>query len=320
MAEGSILGNPSAAIGALLIAVLIWLHVVTENEYDYTIGVPLHVEEIPEDWVVANGLPSEIDITVKGPGKLFLFGMGSRDIRVILQAPTAKEKTKTYSLSKSDVKILTPTESKFPIDVQQIIDPRIVEIELDPLMTVELPLKNQIRIETSDGYIQVGDINIDPPKIKVSGPKRYIYPLDSVTLTPREFKDVQDDIDVQLPVDAPEGVNIVLSPSQAHVFAEIQIIGEREIPGIPVDVVNIPRRRKVIRAIADPSMLNMRIRGGADYIELLGPEDFKASVDYTKWKETKGAELTAEISPPRDVEAIDISPKTFNIIVISEQK
>ncbi len=320
MAEGSILGNPSAGIGALLIAVLIWLHVVTENEYDYTIGVPLHVEEIPEDWLVANRLPSEIDITVKGPGKLFLFGMGSRDIRVILQAPTAKEKTKTYSLSKSDVKILTPTESKFPIDVQQIIDPRIVEIELDRLMTVELPLKHQTRIETADGYLQVGDIIIDPLKIKVSGPERYILPLNSVTLTPREFKDVQDDIDIQLPVDAPEGVNIVLSPSQVNFLADIQIIGEREIPGIAVDVVNIPRRRKVIGAIADPSMLNMRIRGGADYIELLRPKDFKASVDYRKWKETEGAELTAEISLPRDVEAIDISPKTFNITEISDQK
>ena len=61
--------NLAIKIGALLIALFLWFHAVTEKEYEVKRQVPIQITAIPEDLVLAKPSPTEAVIRLRGKGK-----------------------------------------------------------------------------------------------------------------------------------------------------------------------------------------------------------------------------------------------------------
>ncbi|MGB2981235.1 MAG: hypothetical protein WBC77_08310, partial [Candidatus Zixiibacteriota bacterium] len=59
-------------LAAIVMALLLWLHVATDKVYEHSHIFPLEILDVPEGLILAEQIPDQIDIKVRGRGKALL--------------------------------------------------------------------------------------------------------------------------------------------------------------------------------------------------------------------------------------------------------
>lgn len=161
-------------IAALLLSLLLWLHVQsqesTKKETSFT--VPVEIVGVPDDLVISSR-PPDITITLKGlPETIDQFNnqRRNRKLRAFVDAGRAREGTVDFGVSlepRGELLGLEPT-------------PRpTVSIEFEGKTEKEFPVEVVTGGEAPAGF-ELGTAVVDPSEIKVSGPKSKITQVRTV--------------------------------------------------------------------------------------------------------------------------------------------
>ena len=54
---------------AVVMALLLWFHVATDKMYDHTDSFPLEILNVPDPLILAEELPHQVSVTIRGKGK-----------------------------------------------------------------------------------------------------------------------------------------------------------------------------------------------------------------------------------------------------------
>jgi YbbR domain-containing protein len=299
--------NYQIKIVVVIIAVFIWFFVVTENDYEYVMEVPVKVINIPQGMVLFNEIPKNAKVKIKGSGKALIALSVSRGARLELDLSDVHHK-KTFFLQPKNVLLSRPAGS---IETQEIISPDSMTVVLDEFQIKKTPVVAKIKAKTAPGYTIVGDVLINPDSVIISGPKRIVSQIDKVFTSEVEYSDLEFDLNDTVPLAAVPSEKVDTSVKQVDIFLNVQKLLEVTINEVPVEVRNAPRN---ITVHVVPSTLSLVLEGGGELLSSVSREDIVAYIDYSRVKGSPHKEHPAYIETPPGVSYRDVRPKLFKFV------
>ncbi len=301
--------NYKIKIVAFILAIFIWFFVVTENEYETVVDVPILPVNISPSKVVLNELPSTAKVKIRGTGKdLIALGVG-RSGRIELDLSDA-DKSKTFLLKPQAVSLSRASDA---VHSTEILMPDSVTVLLDSFYGKKVPIRPNVKVLAAPGFTAVGDLVLKPDSVLISGPRSLVTPVTEIPTVTAQFTDLTFDLKDVLTLKKPNTVNekVDIAVTQTEVSVDIQQLIELSISGIPVQVKNVPRNLTVH---VIPSTMSLILEGGGDLLAALDRHDISAYIDYDRVKDAPGLPHTAVIEPPPGITPRDAQPKTFKLI------
>ena len=301
-----VLNNLGVKIGAICVALLLWLHVVTEKTYTYTFQArpkPIH---LADDLIIANELPDHLQVKIRGKGKRLLWLIFS-DIEIILDLHDTIQSKSRFRLKLSDVVI----PRNMDVTVEEIVEPDYVDVDIDRLIIKEVAVGPQLEVKTADGYVALGSVKVNPDSATISGPKRFVERVDTVFTQTVSVQRAKRRVQREMFLLLPEGTNIHLEPSKIMAEMDVQKLKQRIITDIPVVLLHPPPNKSVS---LDSSTITLTVEGGAELLTTLTSKDFHVSVDYRQATRGSTETISPVILTPPNITWTDAKPRTFRII------
>jgi hypothetical protein len=301
-----IIENPAIKIGALLIALFLWFHAITEKDYEVRRRAPIEIAAVPEELVLAKPIPTEAIVRLKGKGKQLIAPYFS-SIRLSIDANWAQEGLTQITLAPEHVHIPHGIGAL----MVEIITPQKLDLEFDVLVSKSVPVQSGITIEPSEGFVKVGSIILQPDSVLVQGPAQHVTSIDFVTTDSVNYSGAKGSISDVVGLVNPNGFNVTCLPRQVEAAINIQQLVQRTVEQIPVTLTNIPSG---ITAYLEPGVISLTISGGEDYLTSLTPSDFSVSADYRRALTSAENRISARINLPPQVKLTGASPQTFRVM------
>ncbi|RMD92711.1 MAG: hypothetical protein D6813_05460, partial [Calditrichaeota bacterium] len=299
--------NLKIKLTVFVIAIFIWFFVVTENDYEYIIDVPVYLMNIPKNKILINEIPEKAKVKIHGNGKALIALNLSRSARVELDL-SGIDSVKTFYLKPGDVLI---SRASGNIQVREVLMPDSITVKLDDIMIKKVPVISQITVQPYPGHTIVDSPEIQPDSINVKGAKFLVSKIDSVFTEAKVFKDLRFDLRTSVPLIPPSSPLVSYSANEVIVHYDVQKLMEITMSEIPVKVLNAPRNL-VIHVV--PSTLTLVLEGGAELLSQIKPGDILAYIDYQKVKYMGTNQLPAYIETPRGVSYRDVHPRFFKLV------
>ena len=280
--------NYKVKIFSLFSALFLWFYVVTDNRFDHTISVPLHLINQPQGRILSEPIPSKVNVLFRGTGK-DLLNLGYREKRIELDL----HQIRRYKKFPITVDMIKGIPTGMEVIPQRIIEPDSVTVLLDQFAGKKVPLRPDIMLIPADGYTQVGDISLEPDSIIIYGPASWVKAISEVPTVAKEYKSV-------------------IRAIRDKISLDVQRIGESLITEIPVNVTRVPSNIKVTVV---PSTLSLKIQGGNNILSKLTRDDIEATIDFRRRFQYEGKSIAASIQVPEGITFSDVKPVKFEIIL-----
>jgi len=307
----SVIKNYRVKLVSFVIAVFIWFFVITENDYQNTIDVPLRLTNIADGKVIANNIPENVRIKVTGSGKDLLALYVGSGVRYTIDLAEIRSRT-TIDLNPTGVSFSRPVDA---VTATEIIYPDTITIILDDLAIKNVPIIAQISPKPAMGHTIVGDIHMVPDSVTISGPESIIKKLENVQTENKTFENLKFDFSTSLKLEPPASKLVALTINQTEVFLSIQKISQWEVSGIPIVLRNAPENSNYNYYIT-PSTLSLVLEGGGELLANLNPEDdIEAYIDFRRIRTDLGGEHPPIVLTPSGISFRDLNPKTVKLVL-----
>jgi len=149
-------------LGAFGLAFLLWVFIVSSENYTMTIEVPIEVRNLSEQKALREEVPEYANVRFEGNGRMLfktiLLKGFYKDFKLVLDLDRISDEYEfvlnEYYRSYPQ-KIVIPNE--FDIKYIEIESPREIQISLDDYAVRTVPIISNIIIETAPGYVTVGE-------------------------------------------------------------------------------------------------------------------------------------------------------------------
>ena len=213
---------------------------------------------------------------VSGSGKTLLFGARGEEFLIKIEPPSARPGAPlSVRLTPNQVE-----QRQQGIRVEEILQPREIGLILERRVSRDVVVEPFVQFEVADSYTPVGGVQFEPSTVRVSGPRSQVEALQTMKTDSLVLTSVSEDVEVDLPLISPPHTRLTLSHDNVRVSIDIQELAEYDIPNVPVEV----RNAGGAEVVAEPSRVQVTVRGGADVIGRLDSErDLHLYVDHVEW-------------------------------------
>ncbi len=256
---------------SLAFSILLWSFVVGQEKAEIAISVPLEIVNLPPNLVIANDLPSSIEVRIFGPRSI-IKNIATGNITEVIDLKDATPGKELIHLA--------PDDFTLPRGLKVLrIKPNILEIDLQPLLRKTLPVKPVLTNSVADGY-QVERVYVEPRETQISGAAEEVSKLKYLELNPINLKDARETIVQEVGINL-QGLHIsVEGPSKFTVTVFIKpVTGERKISHIPIRL-----KEGDYKVSIWPSEVSMKISGEKPSLNKLKIKDLKANLDVSQLK------------------------------------
>lgn len=226
--RGSIQKDWVIKLLSLGFALLLWFFVVGQEKAEVSVSIPLELVNIPEGLVIANDIPSDIDVRVYGPRSM-IRAMSKKGILKVIDLKDAKPGKNTVHIS--------PDSLSLPGAIRALmIQPGNVEIVLEPLVLSDFPVRPVLKGMVAK-YHKVLNTEVDPPRAVISGPESVIKAIKDIRTFPVDLDGASDDIVRKVDLDL-QGLRVSLEEKETYKVT-VHIVpaqGTRRITHIPVQI------------------------------------------------------------------------------------
>ena len=162
-------------IGAFLLAVLLWLFVISGNEYTMMLDVPIEARNLNSQKTYLEEVPSHASVILKGEGrdlfKSYLLQKYS-DFKLVLDLDGISQEYEfilNEYFEKNPQKVVIP--SSYNVSFVEVVYPNRIKISLDEIMQKKVPIISNILAFVKDGYVQIGETKFSPDSLTLVGPR-----------------------------------------------------------------------------------------------------------------------------------------------------
>jgi len=307
--------------GAAGLALLLWVFVVSENEYIMVMDVPIEARNLSAQKAHKKEVPEYAQVRLRGPGrvlfKTLLLKRFLSDFKLVIDLDRISEEYDFYLneyYERYPQKVVLP--STYDLEYIEVVYPDSIHISLDDYMVKSVPVKAPVIIDAAPGYTLVGNKNLNPERIEVAGPKEVIEKMNFVITKTDTFTNQEFDLNISLVIDKKTRSLLEYSQNSILLNQDIQPISERIISEIPVTVVNaLPN----LRLFVNPTTVSLTIVGGVDRIAAINPEDIVVTLDFAKdWVSGKNYYEPTVRTPEDILDWRDLSPRNLELVVTKE--
>ena len=313
--------NLSIKISSLIIALTLWLFVVTGSEYVHVVKIPIRLRNLQQGRILANEIPKFAELRMRGTGRQFLNNQlttAFADMGIMLEMGRIRfyyEFALEPYLKNYPDRLVMPRD--FGLELVEIISPDTVKIKLDSYLEKVVPVRPRVTISTDPGYIQVGKTKTIPSEVTISGPSSLISEISESFTAEINFEARKNSVKETMDLNVSNKSLIKLEPAEVELRANIQSIGERTLEGIEVQVRNVPEN---LKAIVNPMTVSLDLQGGIAFLSGLTGGDIDATIDYaTDWLENKRMYSLKIVVPEDVINWSGPNPSEVEVIVIRER-
>lgn len=286
---------------ALSFSILLWSFVVGQEKAEIGISVPLEIVNLPPTLVIANDIPSSVEIRIYGPRSI-IKNIASQNLTKVIDLKNA--------VAGKELIHLAPDDFALPGGIKVMrIKPSLIEIELEPLLRKTIKIKPVLLNSVALDY-EIEKVTIEPLETQISGAAREVAKLKYLELTPINLKRARQTFSQIVDPDL-QGLHITVEgPSKFKVTIFIKPArGERKINHIPVRI-----RYGEYKAIIWPSEVSITLCGEKPALKKVKIEDIEVKIDISHLK--PGTYLVAPVAkPPEGFNCIEITPEKIKVRV-----
>lgn len=254
---------------ALLLAVLLYLHVLTDRTSERVIYFPVELAGLPDSLALAANPPVEVGVRLRGTGKQLLRLQYTKpSVEVSLAGVTSG--TFQRAFAPGDVP-LSGTEA---VSVIEIVDPPELKLEVAPRLVRDVPVEAVLVGQPARGFVLAGTPITRPARVRLSGPSAWVAKQDSLVTAPISIAARRDTLEmIQALIPPPAWSHA----SPGSVFVQVPIEPEEtRVIRVSVEVRGI---RGEIRAEVRPPQVEIRWHGPRSVAHGIDAARFGAYVD-----------------------------------------
>jgi len=305
-------------VGSLILALLLWLFVVSEKEYNLVLDLPIEARNLSALMAHKEEVPSYASIKIRGTGRNLFKSILLKNyagFKLVLDLEGISEE---YEFNLNDYFEKYPRKVVLPLNYNlsfvEVIYPNRIKISLDEYQVKKVPIIPNLHISPSPGFMLVGDINFEPEMIEVAGPKEEIALINHVQTLEDTINNISIPFNGKIKVVSSQRL-IEYKPTHVQISLDIQQISEKIIADIPVIINNVPKK---IRVFPSPQTVSLTVIGGVQRIASIDPEEIKVYINFNNWSsQTQFYEPKVNL-PSGLLNWKDISPKSLEIAVARE--
>jgi YbbR domain-containing protein len=171
----NVLHNLGLKILSLALAVGLWLAVAGEPISEVAVDVPIALHNMPPNIEISSASIPKAQIRLRGPERI-IRRLQPADVYAELDLKGVKPGERTFDLTANQI------HHSRELTVVQVV-PSDVHLAFDVRAIRDIPVQPRVIGTFADGY-QIGQIQVEPPTVKVAGPKRRVEAVDAATTDP----------------------------------------------------------------------------------------------------------------------------------------
>ena len=222
--------NIGLKFASLVLALLIYGHVVTDQEREETVAIPVRLAGLADSLATSGGYPQRINARVRGKWRdLIRLSLSHPGLPLDLAAVTSGQ-FRTMITAEDVQRRAIPAELSKALTVNEVLDPRTVDVRVEPRVERAVRVAPRIVGEPAPGYRVSGTPEAAPESVRVVGALSVVAGIDSlptlaVDITGERAR-IQRQVDV---VQEPDGVTI--EPNRCLVTVTLERDGSRRALG-----------------------------------------------------------------------------------------
>ena len=310
----------SLFFGAFGLSLLLWIFVVSENEYTLILDLPIEARNLNVQKAHQEEVPPYASVRLRGTGRdlfksFLLKNFGGFKLVLDLEGISNEyEFILNDYFEKFPQKIVLPLN--YNLSFVEVVYPNRIKISLDEYSSKIVPVISNLFVKPSPGFLLVSEQKIIPSEIEIAGPKKELALINHVETDFDTINGLTSFYSGQIKIQS-LGRLIEYSSKTVGINLDIQNISERIIADIPVRVINVPNK---FRVFPSPQTVSLTVIGGVKQISSLTSDDITVFVDFKDWNHLKQFYEPEVKVPEALLDWRDISPKNIEIGVARELK
>lgn len=294
----------------LLCSFLAWLVSRLSETYVDRTTFDLEYINVPDSLLLADNSFKNADVRLRASGFQFLgFNYNSKKIEVDL-SNMVNNQSKFY---------VTQLDFKKQIESQLSGSITLLEVDRDTLFLdfykvelKEVPISPNISLNPAQNYLVDGKLKLEPSLISISGPKKELDLVNSVSTSEVELNEITEDFSIVVDLVLPEELkNLVLSEKKVRISGNVFRFSEKLIE-IPVEVINLPEGTQIKTF---PSTIAVLCKARIDRLKDISPAEFKVVANF---KDQRGENQNLQVSlieKPNEVYSVQLMKNEVEFIL-----
>jgi YbbR domain-containing protein len=251
--------NLALKLLAILLGLVVYAYVYTEQEHETMIRAPVRVIGLPSDLVLTDPPPEYAVLNARGKGKQLLkLRLESPEIVVDLSEARAGRVQR----------MLSPTDAALPVgtevNITEIVEPRMVEFSIDTLLEREVDVDLVVGGELPEQFGLSAPIEVEPMQVRVRGPSVALEHMTRIATRMVDLSSLRDSTELEVELDPGDLVEI--SPGSVMVWVPVVPLVNREFVITPVRVVGLETG---LAAAVEPDTAYVILTGSEDAFQAL---------------------------------------------------
>jgi YbbR domain-containing protein len=176
---------------SLAFALILWFFVMGERKLEVGYAVPLELKNVPAEMMVANEVPSLVDVRLSGPRTL-LMNLSPKDISISVDLIDLKPGLTSFKRLEERLNI--PSGVKVTR-----LSPSFIDVKLERIKEKVVPLKVAFSGNPAEGF-RLGAIRLKPDRVTVEGAESEIKDVTEVATDPVEVEGVKESFTLMVPI------------------------------------------------------------------------------------------------------------------------
>jgi YbbR domain-containing protein len=299
----------------IAISTFFWLMMSLSKEYVIELNFPVSYINPPADKVIANRLPSTIDIEIRSTGfNILIYKLKHRKEVVQVDIKDSKPlpvKNHYYLTANSRIDKIT---RQFDNDIKVLkVFPDTIFLNFNKKVAKKVPVKANLKIVFNKHYQQSDSVKIVPDFITISGAADVVNKINYVETEPVSLKNVNDSLAINLHVikNTQELKQVDLSQPTVRASVNVTKFTEGNIE-LPIEVENLPKgySLKIF-----PDKVSVKYHVAFQNYEKINALQFRAVVDYTRIEQGSTKLKVQLLKFPAEVSAVKLNPEKVEYII-----
>jgi len=218
---------------SLFFAIVLWLFVMGEQKAEVGYTVPLELKNLPVGMVVANEVPSLVDVRISGPRTL-LSKLQPSDLSMSVDLHGLQPGLTTFK--RLDQNLNIPSVLRV-----SRLSPSYVDVKLERSREKKVPVRVLIGGAPAEG-VTLGAVKVRPASVTIEGAESEVKNVDEVVTELVDISAVQESFALTIPINY-RGTYTALK-EQKTVEVEVHINQQQAEPIDPVIIVPPPNKNK----------------------------------------------------------------------------
>ncbi|MFQ5607040.1 MAG: hypothetical protein ACE5GA_03765 [Candidatus Zixiibacteriota bacterium] len=281
---------------AVALALLLWVHVATDKEYEVEAHLPVTSVSHARNLALTEPPPDTIVALVAATGKSLLRS-GWRSAGVTVRLDQMQIGQRDIRFSAANVAIVQPEGIEF----RGIVRPLHYRFTLDRIESKAIPVVSRVTVHPAPGFTVGSGEAVSPREVIASGPRSSLQRYSRVYTETKELFDVRTDFDLSLRIDSAGAYGIEFDPPAVTYHVVVTVVRERSFESIPVALFNPPEGPYELI----PETVSLIISGPEREINQIDRGQISVSADFRRRDAT--GRTTLQVSLPSRLSLVNIS-------------